>query len=124
MSNPPDAWAQLLQLKAMTRTTGVLHSAQVQQLAYYPRIALPHSIKSQALYTAKEVGDTGAVLTAPLIEFKVTVKGKPPEDFDERLKWLDETVKTLLGNDFEVKVIVGKKTIFYARGHGESTNKD
>lgn len=111
-------WDQLMALRAVTQTTGVLHEAQVLQLRYWPRIALPHSTSCEIAYFQKEKDEvTGALTQRPTIEFRVVLgKAKPPKDLKKRLAGLSRSVKDLLGPDFTVRVKTGKKTIYTSKG--------
>jgi hypothetical protein len=112
-----DMWDQLMALRAITQTTGILHEAQIIQLRYWPRIAIPHSISCEVAYFQKEINEEGEVTQVPTIEFRpVLSKAKPPKDLKKRLAGLNRSVKDLLGPNFTVKVKLGKKIIFTSKG--------
>lgn len=106
-----DAWGQLMVLRGVTQTTGVLHEAQIVQLRYWPRIAAPHSTSCDIAWSPKDGRKRQCV------EFRMKVgAGRPPKDFKARLQGLDRSVKALLGPDTTVRVKVGPKKLFESRG--------
>lgn len=104
-------WAQLGILRGLTRTTGVLHEAQVLQLKMWPRLAIPHA----------ESTEFGWDPINRTIEFRARVaRGqKPPRDLVKRLKGLDRSVKSLLGTDVVVRVKAGTSVLFTSAGKKE-----
>lgn len=109
-----DKWEQLAHLSGLTKTTGVLHEAQVLQLKYWPYVMAPHakSIETVVFQEKKEV------------RFVLKLgKKAPPSDFQARLDALDRSVKTMLGYDWQVVVQEDRKpcktnkTIFRSKSH-------
>jgi hypothetical protein len=103
---------QLKVLKAMTKTTGILHHAQIVQLKYWPRVVFPHSTAAEVVYYEKT--DT----VKPVIEFRLVLgkKTKAPKDMKKRMSVLGGWVRELLGDEFGTKIKVGSKIIFMSRG--------
>jgi hypothetical protein len=95
---------QLMLLKDLTRRTGLIYEAQVLQLKYWPMLALTHAKSSEVrLNVEKRVCEFFA---------RIDSKGKAPDDLADRLARLDEAVKWLLGDEWLVKVKLGKKIIY------------
>lgn len=97
---------QLLLLKELTKTTGMLHEAQVLQLKIYP-LVLTHAIRSefQFDFNSKEV-----------IFNLLETKGKAPKGLKERLELLVNYVHTLLGSEYKVIVKFKNRKIFSRNG--------
>lgn len=91
-------------LREMTRTTGILHEAQVLQLKYWPLLAATHA------KTAVPQVD----VTKKICDFQIRLNKdiKPPADYDARLQKLDEAVKWLLGGDWTVRIKIKNKIMF------------
>lgn len=102
-----DVWEQLGLLREVSKTTGILHHAQVVHLQAWGQIALPHAKAIDIAW--------GADLRA--IEYRAKVsEDKPPKDLKKRLTGLDESIKTLLGSDIKVTVKFGRQTIYTGAG--------
>lgn len=93
---------QLVLLRDLTRTTGVLHDAQVLQLKLWPLVAVPHATASEFVFNWEDKE----------IDFRMKVKGKAPKDLQKRLESLDESVKFLLGDDYLVRVRFQGKVVY------------
>jgi hypothetical protein len=107
MSEPKnDTYTQLMMLRGLTKTTGMLHEAQVLQLKHWPRIAIPHSTYSEFGFSHEK----------HVVEFRVKTKGKAPKDLKLRLGGLAESVRDLLGPEYTVRVKDGKKKLFESKG--------
>lgn len=104
MSNTLDKAEQLALLKEMLASRGILHEAQVLQLKIWPLIAMEHATSSETRFYFDE----------KLVVFvvKVPKKAKEPKDMKVRLEKLTESVKWLLGDEYNVEVCQGRKTIF------------
>lgn len=96
-----DPWVQLRMLRDLTRSTGALHEAQVLQLKYWPRIALPNSVESAFEYDHVQRS----------IVFRVRERKRRWRDrlkrlpaATERLRGLARSVQDLLGDDMSVRV--------------------
>lgn len=117
MSDISEERKQLLALRAITQTTGAIHSGQALQMKYWIRIAVSHSTSAEIAYYQKERDEvTGEVTQQPTIEFRVVVKGKAPKDLKKRLAGLNRSIKDLLGPDFVVRVKIAKKVIYESKG--------
>lgn len=98
-----DIWEQLGLLREVTKTTGMLHSAQVMHLQAWGQIALPHAKAIDLAWGAE----------TRVIEFRAKAsKEKAPRDLKKRLKGLDESLRTLLGEDLTIVVKYGRQTIY------------
>jgi len=113
MSDAAEKWAQLLALRSLTKTIGALHEAQLLQLRYWPRLALPHSTACEARVD----------LPGKTVTFIATLgKSKPPADLVARLEGLNRSVKDLLDPEFAVIVETKDgKTIFDSGGLSDGT---
>lgn len=91
-----EPWTQLRLLRDLVRSTGALHEAQVVQLKYWPRVAMPTSTSSEFSYHH----DTRTLL------FRVALSRwrRIPRDQEARLRGLDRSVKDMLGADMSVRV--------------------
>jgi hypothetical protein len=97
---------QLVQLRHLTRSTGALHEAQVQQLKLWP-LVLTHAVESHAIFDYE-----GSVVIFNLLK----TQGNPPEDFADRLKELARYTKFLLGDEYTVLVKDNGRQIFKEDG--------
>ncbi len=94
-------------LRGLTKSTGILHEAQVLNLKYWPRIALPHSIDSVCAYDAEN----------KIVEFRMKFgKKKPPSNLKTRMQGLSRSVKDLLGPEHSIVIKDGKKVLFKSDG--------
>jgi hypothetical protein len=114
-------WQELLALKALTETTGVIHEAQKFQLQCWAQLIFPHGdnieIGIQLPWTEHEGTPAEIHHDIRAVEFRVwKTAGKPPKDLTKRLKALDGWVKRLLGDRFEVRAAVKGKVIFTGKG--------
>lgn len=106
MGNLEPDLEQLLLLKELTKTTGMLHEAQVLQLKLYP-LVLTHAIRSefQFNFDSKEV-----------IFNLLETKGKAPKGLRTRLKLLVNYVHTLLGSEYKVTIKFKNRKILSRNG--------
>lgn len=109
-----DVQKQLMMLRGLTKTTGMLHEAQVLQLKHWPRIAIPHSTYSEFAFSHEK----------HLVEFRIKTKGKAPGDLKLRLGGLTESVRDLLGPEYTVRIKDGKKKLFESKGKVEVPKKE
>lgn len=114
-------WDELLALKAVTETTGVLHDAQRFQLQMWGPLMLKHARKIDvgvSLPWVEHDGTPDEVLHEDrVVEFRVVSVGGPkPRDLKKRIATLDKWVKKLLGDRFTVRVVVRGKLIFEGKG--------
>lgn len=114
-----DTVAQLMELRALTGLTGVIHEAQVQQLRYWPLIAVSHAEKSEVTFETDDKGGNRTVFIA----FKLDPKKKAPPNLQRRLHALDKNVQWLLGNDWKVVMIAAGKAIYTGRRRSEPKPK-
>lgn len=88
---------QLGLLRELTKTTGVLHEAQVQQIRYWPVL----------LFEAKSAAEISTQTNT--IHYKIMpTKTKKKIKWDKPSSLLAEWTKALLGEDWTVLVQVGK----------------
>jgi hypothetical protein len=93
---------QLEQLKYLTRVTGVLHDAQVQQLKMWP-LLVTHALESQAIFDYE-----GSAIIFNLLK----TEENPPENLEERFKLLAQYTRFLLGDEYTVVVKHEGKQLF------------
>lgn len=112
-----DRWEQLMVLRAMTETTGVLHEAQILQLRYWPLAAFPHVSSVTIAYDTGRNHD-GEDSGKRVMEFRVKVdpKKRAPKNIKKRFEVLDQSVKDLLGPTWTVRVKAGNKKLFESAG--------
>ena len=96
-----DICEQLMVLKGLTRTTGVLHEAQIQQLRMWPHFMFP-----------KLKHELRVNLDTKTIEYSLKFSGKMPAKIQEKLKDLEAGIAWLLGGEWALKVFVGSTAIF------------
>ncbi len=92
-----NTWEQLMQLRGLTSTTGVLHEAQVLQLQMWPRVIIGESTSSEFAFSHED----------RIVEFAISIESTAAPDLKKRLSILDQSVKELLGPEYWV--IVRKK---------------
>lgn len=97
------SFEQLMLLKATTERMGCLHDAQVYQLKRYP-FALTHVQGAEVHVDIKN----------RKVEFLVTTKGQG-KDNEQRCKYIDALVKTLLGDTWFTVIKTAKKTLYRGR---------
>lgn len=103
--NKDEDLAQLMQLKALTQRTGILHDAQVLQLKMWP-LVLTHAVESE--FTFKFVDKE--------VIFNITkTQGKKPKDLSKRLKLLSKFTKNLLGKEYAVTINFNNKRVFASK---------
>lgn len=94
----------LLQLRALTERMGCLHELQVVQLKNWPWVLFTHLSKCEIVPDVET-----KIVTFNLVLNK---KKKAPKGVKKRYEVLDEWVKTLLGDDWLIKVM-SKETPLY-----------
>jgi hypothetical protein len=100
------ALEQILLLRGLTKTTGILHEAQLLQLKLWPMVMISHATSSEAVFSYDDKS----------VVFNVATKGPKPKDLDKRLECLDDSVKMLFGDEYLVVVYLnGKKSFVGAR---------
>jgi hypothetical protein len=97
---------QLVQLKFLTRVTGILHEAQVYQLKMWP-LMLTHAMKSDVVFDYE-----GSIVIFNLLK----TEGNPPENIESRFLELARYTKFLLGDEYSVVVKDNGKQIFRENG--------
>ena len=85
---------QLMSLKQITNMTGALHETQVLQLKYYPLI-LTHCVKCEINFLFED-----KLVVYKLLKFQ----GPEPKDIKRRFNLLNQWVKTLLGDEYNVAI--------------------
>jgi hypothetical protein len=91
---PDNAWEQLMLLKELTKTTGVLHEAQVLQLKMWPYVAFQKLDKYEIAID----------LDKKSVWYKMTSGSLPGDEKTKGAASLKKNVKALLGDDWEVIV--------------------
>jgi len=97
----PDHFEQLLLLRAFTKTTGMLHDAQVLQLKMWPRVLFQRSTASQIRVDVAKAH----------LSFDIAVAGgKPIKGVLEpdAPKLLHDWVKSLLGPEWSVSIYLSE----------------
>lgn len=98
----PSQEEQLLMLRDLTARAGVLHEAQVLQLKMWPLVLFGHVKKCEERVNLE---------TREIDYVFLQTKGKPSNDFKERLDVLVGWTKWLLGSDWVVRVKLRDKLI-------------
>lgn len=108
------SWQQLMLAKNITQLTGGLHESQVLQLKRWPLLMVPNAESSEFVWSP----DTKSV------SFNLTLSKKPfPKNLLQRLEFLDKSVKQLLGSEWKISVVAGKKTLYSSkRSHGRNNS--
>ncbi len=114
-------WEELLMLRGVTETTGVIHDRQKLQLQMWGPMLLPHAadieIGVQLPWTENEGTPEAVDHDVRVVEFRVAATSRrAPQNLKKRLKTLNEWVKRLLGEKFTVRVLVKGKVIFEGKG--------
>ena len=113
MSTINNTTEQLMALKALTRTTGCLHEAQILQFKLWPFVLYP---KIKVKYEL-QIDQDGKAVTY-LLKFP----GKVPASLPEQLKGLEEAVQWLVGAEWLLTVKVGSKRVFQGERRVESVD--
>lgn len=95
----------MLQLRDLTTRFGVIHEFQALQLKIWPRLVLPHTTESVAKLNVEQCR----------VDFHIKTKGKAPTQMKQRLAGLNDSVKLLLGDWWEVRVIRGGKSLYVGK---------
>ncbi len=96
---------QLVLLRDLFRLTGALHDAQQVQLRYLPRVCIGHST-----HTEVHIKFTPGDIKKPrVVTIKAQVEGREPKHLKKALAKMDQTIKFLLGEDFDVVIEYGSK---------------
>ncbi len=95
---------QLLQLRGITRLTGMVHEAQANQLKYWPMISINHASSSEVSFEIDEEGKRTV-----FVELVATKEA--PADLKERGKALIKNIQWLLGNDWAVSIRINGKSV-------------
>lgn len=97
---------QLQMLKEQTRLTGALHEAQVLQLKLWPLVVFQNAISSQFTWDPDK-----KVVIFTISHPAMRAKKAPKLDWwKERVTKLNEWVQVLLGDEWMIQVVAGKKT--------------
>jgi len=94
----------LLNLRALTDRMGCLHELQVVQLKNWPWVLFNNLTRFDVVPDVK----------TKIVEFRFSLSKtkKMPKDSKKRFDALNEWVKTLLGNDWLIKVVAKKKALY------------
>ena len=127
MSEKNDLRKQMMALKAITETTGVIHDAQVAQLKIWGPVLVAHSREMEigvALpWTENEGTPEECHHDDRVVEFRVkSTRGKAPKNLKKRFRILNQSVKDLLGDRFVVRVTLRGKAIFEGKGIPKGQN--
>lgn len=127
MSDEKNVREQVLALKQITETTGVLHEAQLTQLKIWGPVLIAHAkdmeIGVALPWTENEGTDKEVYHDDRVVEFRVkSIRGKPPKNLKKRLKILDGSIKDLLGDRFVTRVTLKGKVIFEGKGIPKKQN--
>ncbi len=95
------AWEQLMLLRNLTKTTGLLHDAQLLQLKMWSLVFSSH-VSSCEMHIDQEKQQ---------IDFHLKTKGRTPADFQERCGHLVEWVQKLLGGEWLVRIKIREKLV-------------
>jgi hypothetical protein len=98
----PDVQQQLMTLKALTRTTMVVHEAQVLQLKAWGQIALGFMKNLKFRVSPEE----------KFVEYYGTAPGRAVPNQKRRCEVVHRNVMWLLGDDWETRVKSGSRVIF------------
>jgi hypothetical protein len=100
-------WDQLKALREITDITGVIQDAQIYQLKRWGPLALQHV----------EDIEIAINLVENRVEFRATgVTMNVPENFQDLLRGLDRSVKSMLGVQWATRVLVEGEAIFEEPG--------
>lgn len=103
MSTLNNTTEQLMALKALTRTTGVLHEGQILQLKIWPFL----------LYSQKEISyELRVDLDRKVVEYLLQFKGKVPVKIKDRVASLENDLHWLLGSEWLLKASANGKSVF------------
>lgn len=100
LTDSSDSFKTIMLLRDLLARTGGLHQIQVNQLQYYPLIVLPHATKASFGFDFEK---------KEIIFFIKETKGPAPKDLDKRLDLLVKFTKTLLGEEYRVRVLIKGK---------------
>lgn len=113
-------WEQLMTLRGMTESTGAIHEAQILQLKYWIRLAVPHAVKyaDMEISVPDEDGTNDKIvryhvqLPDPQKKWLgLKVEDGAPKNFSELLQGLIRSVHDLLGPDWKVEIYNGDKIL-------------
>lgn len=107
---------QLMTLREMTRKTGLLHDAQVFQLKMYP-LALTNATKVSIEYDYDKKN---------VIFNIIETQGRAPKEIKKKLDLICQWTKTLLGEEYSVKIKTKNKVLYGRSGNrkGETGKED
>lgn len=99
-------------LRDLVRHTGVLHEVQVKNVTAWGKLVFEHAVI-----------DTRIDTDECLVEYTMRNKGRQPSKFKQRLKFLDTSIKWLLGPEWRYRLLDGKKVVFASKRAAQWTNK-
>lgn len=98
----PSAEEQLILLRNITATMGVLHEAQVLQLKWWPLTLFTHARKCEERINIERKEIDFVILQT---------KGQPPKDIKKRYEAIVEWTKWLLGSEWTVRIRLRDKLL-------------
>lgn len=98
-----EAEKQLLALRALTGSTGVVHEAQLLQLKNWGAIAFAFVGKAWEARVSVET---------KTVTYHLTTKKKAPSDLPHYVAALDHSIHWLFGDDWRLVVKANKKQIY------------
>lgn len=104
---------QLMMLRGMTATTGVIHEAQLLQLKYYGAVAFDHLGKG---HWRAEVN-----IEDKMVSYHVEKK-QHPKELPMWIAGIDRSVHWLLGPEWSMRVVEGDRVIY--QGQRVKRNKN
>lgn len=98
------SWEQLALLRGVTGGGAFLHEAQVLQLRIWPLLAAQHADSSDFIFDPEK----------KTIDFylKISKGKKAAPDFEDKLDGLDRSVRSMLGDEWLIRVRVQNKVIY------------
>lgn len=115
MGDKAEEWAaQLMALRALTATTGVIHEAQKLNLQQWGALAFGHVGKWEARVD----------VASKTVTYKFKRRGRRPQDLAHLVAGLVRSVHWLLGLDWGVRVQENGKLIFEGERVSKNTNEE
>jgi hypothetical protein len=95
-------WEQIYELKELTKLTGIIHEAQIQQLHLWARLV------GNGKYTIAINVDERNVS----IKYSSKILNDAKKNFKNRGLWLSKAVKVLLGDDWKTEIYFKKTKVY------------
>jgi hypothetical protein len=103
---------QLMDLRALTAVTGVIHEAQKQQIALWGKLSFDYTTWQAAI----DVESKTVIFTL--------AKGKRPKHLANLVAGLDRSVHWLLGPDWALWVMEGQKALYQGARARRNVNEE